>query len=97
MVEERKPAPKATRHSVVLEKRESCAVSGVLDVISFDEDTVVSETELGILIIHGSNLHVNRLNLETGDLSVDGEITGVDYDDQPGRGGKTSVWGKLFR
>ena len=97
MIEEKKIERKPSRHSVVLEKRESCTITGVLDVISFDEEAIVSETELGILIVRGVNLHVSRLNLETEDLAVDGEITSIAYEDQPGHGGKASIWGKLFR
>ncbi len=89
---------KYARHSVVMERRESVAVTGVLDVISFDEETIIAETELGVLILRGENLHVNRLNLETGDLEVDGGINNVSYEDAAGYAkGKNSILGKLFR
>ena len=86
------------RHTVVLDRRESVSVTGVLDVISFDEETIIAETEMGVLILRGENLHVNRLNLETGDLEVDGVISHISYEDSAGynKSGK-SLLGKLFR
>jgi len=86
------------RHTVVLDRRESVSVTGVIDVLSFDEETIIAETEMGVLVLRGENLHVNRLNLETGDLEIDGEISHLLYEDSAGynKGGKTLL-GKLFR
>lgn len=92
--EEKKRAP--ARHSITIEKRESVAVSGVTDVISFDEESVIGETELGVLIIRGVNLHVNRINLESGELSVLGEIDGIAYENA-GKGKGKSFMGRLFK
>ena len=66
-------------HSVVLEERKDLRVSGVTDVDSFDEETVVAYTSLGELIITGADLHISRLDIETGDLSVEGNITSLSY------------------
>ena len=93
--EERKRAP--SRHSIQIDKRESVSVTGVTDVISFDEETVIGETEMGVIIIRGVNLHVNRINLESGELSVRGEIDGIAYEN-PGGGAKAkSLIGRLFK
>ena len=86
------------KHSVKLERRESISVSGVLDVISFDEETVVIDTELGILILKGVGLHVNRLNLDTGELEADGEIVSINYEEGHTYGkSKPMFLGKLFK
>jgi len=87
-----------SRHAITLVRRESMSATGVLDVISFDEETIIAETELGMMIIKGINLHVNRLNLENGELAIDGEIGGISYEDAGGysKGGK-SLLGKLFK
>ena len=79
-------------------RRESLAAGGVVDVISFDEETIIAETELGMMIIRGGNLHVKRLNLENGELAIEGDINGITYEDAhgPGKGGK-SLLGRLFR
>ena len=95
MADERKHSG---RHNVVIERRESVAVSGVSDVISFDEETIVCETEMGVLVIRGGNLHVNRLNLDDGELEVDGEIENIGYEDDMIIGkGKGSLLSKIFK
>lgn len=95
---EEKKFKSASRHAINLVRRESMTATGVLDVISFDEESIIAETELGMLIIRGINLHVNRLNLENGELAVDGEVSGITYEDSGGYvKGKPSLLGKLFR
>lgn len=86
------------KHTVILEKREKASISGVTDVISFDEEVVVSKTSMGVLIIKGDNLHINSLNLENGELCLDGTIDSMEYEDtdtynKPA----SSFFGKLFR
>ena len=75
-------------HTVILEGREKLSISGVLDVQSFDEQQVLLETVRGMLVVRGQGLHVERLQLEAGELIVEGEVGLVEYDDsmQP-RGG----------
>jgi len=85
------------RHTVVLEKREYASVTGVLDVISFDEESVICETEMGTLIIKGEDLHVVKINLEDGDLMVEGNITGLDYEESGSFGQKSSFLSKIFK
>ena len=95
--EEKKPAS-ASRHALTIDQRKRVKVTGMIDVISFDEETVITETEMGILVLRGNNLHVNRLNLDNGELDLDGEIMGVAYEDAPSGGKqKGSVFGRLFR
>ena len=95
---EEKKLRSPSRHAINLVRRESLAATGVLDVVSFDEETIIAETELGMLIIKGINLHVNRLNLENGELAIDGEIGSITYEDSEGyvKGSKT-ILGKLFK
>lgn len=95
MAEERKTSG---RHTVTLERRENAIVTGVTDVISFDEESIIAETEMGVLILHGTNLHVSRLNLDEGDLEVDGEIDNLTYENDNRYGkGKSSFLNKLFK
>ena len=95
---EEKKTRNPSRHAINLVRRESMAATGVVDVISFDEETIIAETELGMLIIKGINLHVNRLNLENGELAIDGEISSLTYEDSGGYvKGNKSILGKLFR
>lgn len=86
------------KHTIAMSGRESIAITGVLDVISFDEIEVITETELGALILKGINLHVNKLNLESGELSIDGQIYSVTYEDQNNYGkNKPSILSKIFK
>ena len=84
-----------TPHVLSLSDRRSLSVSGVQDVDSFDETTVLLYTEQGELTVKGTNLHINRLNIETGDLTLEGHIDSLTYADKPMRSG--GFFGKLFR
>lgn len=87
-----------TKHSITIDKRESFLASGIIDVLSFDEDSVIADTNDGILIIKGSNLHINRLNLEKGDLQLEGKINSVTYEESDSFSSpKGSFLGKLFK
>lgn len=72
----------SSRHTITLDKREKLSASGVMDVLSFDEENIVAQTDKGMLVIRGSNLHINNLNLDKGDLSVDGNISSLSYEEE---------------
>lgn len=65
--------------NLVLENREKLSISGVLDVLSFDDQVVIVETELGLLTIKGENLRINKLSLDTSEVIVEGEIYNLVY------------------
>ncbi len=89
---------KRSKHTVFVDKRQSITMTGVLDVISFDEEAVIAETELGVLVLNGTNLHVNRLNLENGELSVEGEIHSMNYEEPSSfTKGRAGFLSKLFK
>ena len=77
MVEEKKVTK--VPHSLILENRKTLTATGVSNVDSFDEQTVVAYTDLGQLIIKGRSLHINKLNIETGELNLTGEISSMSY------------------
>jgi sporulation protein YabP len=83
-------------HNIILEDRRLLTVSGVSDVDSFDEQTVMLFTELGELTVRGSDLHMNKLNVETGDVSIEGSISALSYQDEAPRS-SGGFMGKLFR
>ena len=73
-------------------------VSGVLDVLAFDLNEILLETEQGMLMIKGKDLHVNRLSLEKGEVDLAGHIDSVAYSDVQPHGKKNeSLFTKLFR
>ena len=54
-------------------------LTGILDVISFDENTIVLDTDMGLLTIKGKDLHVNRLSLEKGEIDIEGRTDSLVY------------------
>ncbi len=57
-------------HKIILNNRNQGNLTGILDVISFDENTIVLDTDMGLLTIKGKDLHVNRLSLEKGEIDM---------------------------
>lgn len=83
-------------HGLILENRKDLSLSGVLDVDSFDDQAVVAYTDIGELTVRGNDLHIGKLNLETGELSLTGEIVSMTYtNNQPS--GKSGLFSKIFR
>ncbi len=66
-------------HKLHMEDRNKIEMTGITDVISFDLNKVVLESDYGVITIKGSNLHVNKLSVEKGELDVDGSIMAIDY------------------
>ena len=84
-------------HKVTLNNRKSGTFTGILDVISFDITEILLETELGMLHVKGKDLHVNRLNLEKGEVDIEGMVEAFSYSQVPvGLKTKNSFFGKVF-
>ena len=84
-------------HKLMLTNRRTCNISGVNDVLSFDVNEILLETEQGMLMIKGDDLHVNRLTLDKGEVDVDGRIDSFAYSDTSGSSKNESLLSKLFR
>lgn len=82
-------------HNLILKERKSLNISGVLDVDSFDDGAVIAYTELGELTIKGENLHINKINLDSGDLELDGEVYLLEYTENKPSG--QGFFSKLFK
>lgn len=85
----------ASDHRVTLEDREQLTVTGVEEVESFDESSIVMVTVRGTLVVRGSGLHIEQLSLDGGQLRVEGSVESLTYEDDGG--GRTGLWGRLFR
>lgn len=83
-------------HNIIMEDRHSLTVSGVSDIDSFDEQTVIVYTEMGELTVKGDELHINRLSLELGELLIEGNIDAIIYSQREAKpsGG---FFSKVFR
>ena len=66
-------------HGVLIRARAHLEITAVTDVISFDEDSVNLETEMGEMMIDGENLHVGTLDTQKGVVVIDGRINGLYY------------------
>ena len=88
-----KSALKDVPQNIIIENRSKMSISGVSDVENFDENSVTLCTNRGVLAVKGKGLHVERLNLETGELAVEGEIDGIEYSQALETGG---FWSRLF-
>ena len=82
--EEKKPKK---QHNIIMENREKLTFSGVIDVDSFDENSVVAGTSCGEMTIEGAGLHIGALDIDRGFLSLDGDISGIFYLEDPHIGG----------
>lgn len=98
MIEERKNVNSNTIQNLVLENRNKLSISGVLDVLSFDDQIVIIETELGLLTIKGETLRINKLNIDTSEVIVEGQIDSISYSskDLSKKSGE-SFLGKIFK
>jgi sporulation protein YabP len=80
--------------SVIIENRKKFIISGVKDVFSFDEETVMLDTVLGKLVIKGDSLHILNFNNESKDITGEGKIHAMIYTQDEKNGG---FFSKLFR
>ena len=69
-------------HHIMLDARSSLTVSGVEEVESFDENTIVMVTVRGTLVVRGDGLHIEKLSLDGGDLKVEGLVDSLTYEDE---------------
>ena len=83
--------------NIVLENREKLNVSGVLDVLSFDDQVVIVETELGLLTIKGDNLRINKLSIDTSEVVVEGQIYNLAYSDTDIEKKQNGILSKIFK
>ena len=84
------------QHRLILNNRKNGSFTGVLDVLSFDLNEILLETEQGMLHIKGKDLHVNRLDLEKGEVDIDGQVDALNYSQVPKTGHQGSFFGKIF-
>ena len=79
-------------HKLQLSERKLLTMTGVTEVVSFDESSVVLQTSLGLLIVQGQQLSLKNLSLDGGQVAVDGTISALSYEEP-----RQSGWRRLFR
>ncbi len=73
-------------HDLTLQRREKLTMTGVTEVVSFDETAVVLHTALGLLMVHGQGLQLKQLSVDGGQIAVEGSISALIYE-EPRQGG----------
>lgn len=88
-------------HRLIITNREHLHIQGVLHINSFDDSEIVLETDLGMLLVQGEELHIKQLNLDDSYLEIEGIIKTIDYLEDMGSDGysrrKQNFWARLFR
>ncbi len=82
--------------NIILENRKKLNVSGVKDVLSFDDQVVIIETELGLLTVKGDNLKINKLNIDASEVIVEGNINNLSYSESQSKK-ESGLLGKIFK
>ena len=82
-------------HTVTIKSRTSLVLTGITDIDSFNEEQVSVFTAEGELVIMGQGLHIGKIDVDKGELTLDGQIDSLEYTDNPAPGAK--IWEKLFR
>ncbi len=96
-MDERKTINTAVVQNLILENRGKLSISGVLDVLSFDDQVIMVETELGLLTIKGEGLRITKLSIDTSEVIVEGNISYLAYSNKEVEKGKNSFISKIFK
>ena len=84
-------------HRIIMDSRSKVEITGVLDLLVFDETEVVMETSEGMLSIRGADLHMSNLNLDQGGVGLAGEVSEIVYDDRNATKAKSGLMSRLFK
>ena len=83
--------------NLVLENRGKLFITGVLDVLSFDDQLVILETELGLLTVKGDALRINKLSIDTSEVTIEGDIYSLNYSEKDFDSKGTGFLNKIFK
>lgn len=84
-------------HNIVLEQKEKLSVSGVTDVDTFDENKIVLFIPDDTLIIDGEDLHIQKFDIATGELTIEGEIYSLTYTGSASNKGSKGFFKKMLK
>lgn len=88
--------PAKPQHNVIIENREKISISGVEDVESFDEESMIIHTQMGVITLRGADLHLGKFSVDTGELTIEGELDEIVYSDDGGPVKKGGFFGRVF-
>ena len=96
-IEERKNIGTGVVQNLILENREKLSISGVNDVLSFDDEVVIVDTELGLLTVKGENIRINKLSIDTSEIIIEGDIAYMAYSDKELQKSREGLMSKIFK
>lgn len=85
------------KSNLLLENRKKLTLSGVVEVMSFDEEKIELTTKLGNLTIKGADLKMNKLDVQNGDVIIAGSISSMVYNGKNVKKNNESLISKLFK
>jgi len=83
-------------HKILIESREKMSISGIIDVESFDENEIILYTTDGAVNLYGEDFKINKLNVDSGDVEIEGYINEIKYTGVE-KSEKGGFWSKIFR
>ena len=84
-------------HKFEMTNRENLKLTGIKDVISFDANEILMDTEQGLMMIRGEELHIRRITVEKGEAEVDGRVNSINYSEKNQSKNEESILARLFR
>jgi len=98
MIEERKMINPAIIQNIILENRGKLNITGVIDMLSFDDQVVIVETELGLLTVKGEDIKINKLSIDTSEVIIEGTINSLSYsENSKDKDSNGSIFSKIFK
>lgn len=84
-------------HKVCIDGRKRLLVTAVEDVESFDDEKIVILCDMGTMTVIGADFKINKLNVDDGELIIEGEVDEIQYSDRVSSQKEGGFFGKLFR
>lgn len=85
------------KSNLMLENRKKLTINGVIEVINFNEDQILLNTDVGTMIIKGQELRMNKLDVQNGDVLITGKVDSFVYTSDKSKDKKDSIISRLFR
>ncbi|MGK0468994.1 sporulation protein YabP [Clostridium sp.] len=85
------------KSSLMLENRNKLNISGIIEVINFNENQILLNTNVGTMIIKGQDLKMNKLDVQNGDVVITGKVDSFVYTSDKSKAKKDSIISRLFR
>ncbi|KEI00733.1 sporulation protein YabP [Clostridium botulinum] len=96
-MEVKKESVESKKSNLILEDRNKLMITGVVEVVCFDEKIIILDTRLGTLTIKGEGLKVQKLDVQNGEVAISGHINSCVYTTTQSKKDKDSIIARLFR